>query len=156
VAIHWISTSRLLVVLLLLGMTATLIGSVGCTSVESTVNPVDKAHLKVLGILYGKFLSKHRGRAPANRDQFLDFLNSKRPSWEKIVSSAEQLITSPLDGKPLSVLYGKAYIQLNNQDTFWMAYEREGVNGLHQVINIRGNVEKMDSQQINTLFPEQR
>lgn len=146
--------SRLLVVLLLLGISTTFVGSVGCSSAEPVVDPVDQAHLKVLGILYGKFLSKNRGRAPINQDQFLDYLSAKRPSWEKIVNSAEQLMTSPIDGKPLVVLYGKAYDRQDSLGTSWIAYESEGINGRHQVINIRGDVEKMDAQQLKQLFPE--
>ncbi len=146
--------SRLLVVLLLFGISATFVGSVGCSSAEPAVDPVDRAHLKVLGILYGKFLSKNRGQAPANQDQFLDYLRAKRPSWEKIVNSAEQLMASPADGKPFVVLYGKAYSRQDSLGTSWMAYELEGVNGRHQIINIRGDVEKMDAQQLEQLFPE--
>ncbi len=140
---------------MLLGIATTLPGTTGCDSVEPATTSVDQAHLKVLGILYGKFLSKNRGQAPLNRKQFVEYLNSKRLSWEKLANDAEQFLTSPFDGKPLIVLYGKSYHQVNRQGTFWMAYENEGVDGSHRVINIRGDVEKMDPQQIKQLFPEQ-
>ncbi len=136
-----------------LGCVVTLTTSVGCGG-SKPVGPttVDEAQVKVLGILYGKFLGTTRGRAPKDQQQFVDYLNSNRPSWEKIVDSPEQLLTSPRDGQPFVVLYGEAYKGQPNSATPWMAYERDGFDGKKQLINIRGAVSEMDAAEISSLF----
>ncbi len=144
---------RKLIACIALGCLIALPTSVGCGS-SKPVGPstVDEAHLKVLGILYGKFLGSTRGRAPKDQQQFVNYLNSKRPSWEKIVDSPQQLLTSPRDGKPFVVLYGEAYRRQPNSVTPWMAHEQEGLDGKQQVISIRGSVKEMDSAEVASLF----
>ncbi len=131
-------------------------GAVGCGSAPTQTDRKDEVHMKVLGILYGKYLSQHRGQPPANEAQFVQYLSSTPASWEKIVETPEQLLTSPRDGKPLLVLYGQAYTGQNNREKFWMARESEGVDGQYQVLNIRGDVETMEAQTVNELFPESK
>lgn len=86
--------------------------------------------MKVLGILYGKYVSRSRGAAPASQEQFVEFLNTTRPSWEKIVSAADQLTNSPRDGQPLIMLYGDAYTKQRSSVAPYVAYEAEGVDGM--------------------------
>jgi len=129
--------------------------STGCGEAEPVETRVEQAHLQVLGILYGKFLSKSRGQAPADEAEFLGYLNSKRPSWEKIVDSADQLLISPYNEQPLVILYGEQYERLNTNGSLWMAHEQAGAGAQQRVVNIRGDVEIMDTQQLQQLFPTQ-
>lgn len=131
---------------------ASLIMILGCGTETPAVNAKDQAQYKVLGILYGKFVSGTRGRAPSDQEQFLNYLSSKKPSWEKIVSSAEQLVVSPRDGKPLVVLYGEAYANQKSSVAPWVAYEQEGIDGTHLAVNIRGTIEEMDSAKLKARF----
>lgn len=148
---------------LLFFLVALLILPAGCGEPEVTESRLDQAHLKVLGIMYGKFMSERRGQAPKNEEEFLGYLNANRPSWEKIVDSAEQLLASPYNQKPLVIFYGDQYTKRNTNGSLWMAYEQAGGGqagdeqakggGQQRVISIRGNVELVDSQQLQQMFP---
>ena len=127
-------------------------GSLGCGSAVPTSDPLKEAHLKVLGKLYGKFLSRSRGQAPASQEQFVEYLNSKPANWDKIVSSADQLLLSPYDQEPLVVFYGAEYDKQNRNNSIWMAYERVGSEGTHRLISIRGTTEQKTSDEVQQLF----
>lgn len=128
---------------------------VGCSKSSTADLSAERAQMKVLGILYGKFISGSRGAAPKGQEQFVEYLSSTKASWEKLVDSPEQLLESPRDGKPLVMLYGNAYKKQPAGAAPWLAHEQEGVDGKKWAVNIRGMVEEMDSEQIKSLFPEQ-
>lgn len=128
---------------------------VGCSNSPTADLSVERAQMKVLGILYGKFISGSRGAAPKSEEQFIEYLSSTKPSWENLVDSPEKLLESPRDGKPLVMLYGNAYKKQPPSAAPWLAHEQEGVEGKKWAVNIRGMVEEMDSEQIKLLFPEQ-
>lgn len=128
---------------------------IGCSSSSTADLSAERAHMKVLGILYGKFVSGSRGAAPNSEEQFIEYLSSTKPSWENLVNSPEKLLESPRDGKPLVMLYGNAYKKQPRSAAPWLAHEQEGVEGKKWAVNIRGMVEEMDSEQIKSLFPEQ-
>lgn len=131
---------------------ASLMMILGCGTETPAVNAKDQAQYKVLGILYGKFVSGTRGRAPANQEQFVDYLNTTKPSWDKIVGSADQLLVSPRDKKPMKVLYGKEFQQQQPGAAPFVAHDIDGVNGVYYVVNIRGTIEEMDAAKLTAQF----
>ncbi len=138
---------------LLFVITIVFVSSVGCSSSATAPNSDNEARLKVVGILYGKYLKQSRGNASADQKQLAMYLESERPNWEKLAESTEQLLISPRDGKPLVLLGGKELAQQRSEGAFWVAYESEGINGKRQVVSARGLVEEMDEQKIEQVFP---
>ena len=69
------------------------------------------------------------------------------------MSRAEELVASPHEGQSLVILYGQRYAQVNSGGSIWMAYEQEGVDSRHRVLNIRGDVVEMDTQELKQVFP---
>lgn len=126
----------------------------GCSQSVPEVNPKTEAQFKVLGILYGKYMGNTRGRPPAGEEQFLDFLKGKKPSWEKIVSSAEQLLVSPRDNEPIKVLYGEDVTKQRQTATPWIAYEQNGVDGMRQVVSVRGGLKLMDDEELQSVIEQ--
>ena len=124
----------------------------GCDASAPEVNPKTEAQFKVLGILYGKYMGNTRGKPPANAEQFLDFLKGKKPSWEKIVNSAEQLLVSPRDNEPLKVLYGEDVTKQRQTASPWIAYEQSGVDGMRQVVSVRGGLKLMDDAELQSVI----
>ncbi|MEQ8209119.1 MAG: hypothetical protein RH917_04740 [Lacipirellulaceae bacterium] len=138
--------------LLMLGVFLTLASGCGPTQKREPTT-VEQAHLKVLGIMYGKFMSSSRGQAPKNEKELLAYLNANRPSWEKIVGSAEELLISPFNKKPFVIFYGDQFSKHNTDGSLWMAHEQAGDGGQQRAINIRGDVELLDAQQVQQMFP---
>ena len=132
-----------------------LIGVAGCNDAPAVDRDRAEAQLKVLGILYGKYVAANGGRAPASEKQLLAFLESKRPSWEKLVKSPAELLASPYDQQPLIVMYGDDF-GAGAGGSMWVAHEKEGVDGRRTVVSARGAVEQIEQQQLGEYFPESK
>ena len=123
--------------------------SFGCTeSVSNTDAGAEDTRLKLLGIMYGKFLSANGGNPPKDEQQLLRYLESTPRSWEKLVSNPVELLNSPYDGEPLNILYGVEFKKQAEARNPIIGYERTGVNGLQKVITVRGSLKDMKSDQI--------
>lgn len=126
----------------------------GC---ESTVAPTDDravAHMKVLGLLYGQYMSEHSGAPPASQDQFVAYLQREPANWEKLASSPQEFLASARGGESLVVLYGSDVKTPADGGFPWVAYEAQTIDDRRQVVNAQGNVQGMNEQEFAQLFPD--
>lgn len=141
-------------VLFLFGLASCLGSLGGCGSSPSpTELTQDEAQLKVLGILYGKFMRNHRGRGPKDRQEFLEYLRTTPRSWEKMADSAEQFTVSTRDGQPVVLLLGDVSKYQDDRGDIWVGYEAEGVDSQRKIFSIRGRVREIDEQELENYFP---
>jgi hypothetical protein len=127
----------------------------GCASGPADSGALDRetAHLKVVGLLYGRYMQAHGGAAPSDQDKFVAYIQREPENWNRLAPTAADLLTSPRDAQPLVILYGGAVEEPVDGGFPWIAHEKTGVAGRRLAVNARGNVELMTSQEIDQLFP---
>lgn len=130
-----------------------LLVAVGCGSQSAPIAKEGQDQLKVLGMLYGMFMSEHRGAAPVDQAEFVSFLGLEPANWEKIAGSPEELLNSPRTGEPLVVLYGEQARSREEGEFPWIAYESQPVDGRRLIVNARGNVQAVDEDELSQLVP---
>jgi hypothetical protein len=99
----------------MLGRKAALLGwlvlaalSLGCDTGPTEEQVSSHMRLKGVAVFYGRYQSAHRGQTPQSEKDFLDFLSSMQPAELETfgASTPEDLLRSPIDGKPYIVHYG--------------------------------------------------
>lgn len=126
--------------------------STGCGTPSSAKLDSSQSHMKVVGLLYGMYESNY-GEPPASQERFEAFLQQAPANWEKIASTPQQLLTSPRDAKPLTIVYGK---KASTADDPWVVYEAEPVDGSRLMANSRGSVKLVDEQEFQQLIPSSK
>jgi hypothetical protein len=111
-----------------------------------------RAAMRMVGVEYSRYQSAHNGQPPPDEAAFRSFLDvqiSKTPDYG--VKSADELLTTTRDGQPLKVVYGKKAGPPDQPDTPWAAYEQTGVDGKRLVVNTRGTVVELASDEVNRI-----
>ncbi len=125
----------------------------GCDSPPPQNGSQGEPQLRLLGMLYGNYLAKHGGKAPANEDQWLKFLESQgRQLKSHGIENVESLLTSPRDGKKLVVLYGNKIVNDGPGGLPWVAYEQTSAAGNRYAIGARGVAQEMNPEQFSEVF----
>jgi hypothetical protein len=90
------------------------------------------------------------GRPPRDEAEFKEFINKQggKVLEKSGVSSADELLVSEHDGKPLVVLYQKP---TSGKAAGIIAYEAEGVDGVRDVGYELGNIVEMNEEQFSEL-----
>lgn len=129
-----------LVVVLLVGCVA----NIGCNSGSSASSQARRQQTSRLRLVVGMFVSSQQalGRPPRDEAEFKQYINQNgsRVLEHAGVSSADELLVSERDGKPLVVLYQPTPQQ---KATGVIAYEAEGVDGRRDVGFQLGNIQSM-------------
>jgi hypothetical protein len=131
---------------LLIGLAATL----GCGGVSPTGGGDDFQTRRMLGLVatfYGDFLSE-RGAPPKDEADFRAFLQERSKRLERMSLSADELLTSPRDGQPFVIVYGKRVAPPDSPNTPWAAYEKEGVDGKRLAAQVRGQIVELTADEI--------
>jgi hypothetical protein len=125
----------------------------GCGSSKEQSVGGDESRLRILGRLYGEFLSQHNSQAPKNEAELIEFID-KSSEFLKTqgIESSQELFISPRDEEPLVVLYGKDMIPDGPGGLPWVAYESKGANGKKFLIGARGTTEEMTPEQIEAII----
>jgi hypothetical protein len=137
---------RIGAVALLLGLAATL----GCGGVSPTGGGDDFQTRRLLGqvaTFYGDFLAE-RGAPPKDEAAFRAFLQERSQQLERMKLDVDSLLTSPRDGQPFVVVYGKRVAPAASPNTPWAAYEQTGVDGKRLAAQVRGQIVEMTSEEI--------
>jgi hypothetical protein len=94
---------RLGIGLLILLSTGSFLG--GCSSGPS--GAIESPRLHVIAVLYGRYLSAHDGQMPADRDEFIAFINAnaREVLLRRGFNSAEEILAESADKPRLIVLY---------------------------------------------------
>jgi hypothetical protein len=126
----------------------------GCHS-RSESRPREQSGLKQLVLIYGHYLSRHRGRPPANEAEFKKYVDSLRPADLASfgVDDVSQIFLSNRDGKPYVVIYGQAKGPSGPDGSPVIAYEQDGKGGKRWVASATGAVEEVDEARFRQLVP---
>lgn len=118
----------------------------GCGSKNPVATGIDRdtrIRLNILANSYRDYLSVHRGRPPQDMKVFREFLQSRSDELNTykergIVNSVEELLFSARDGKPFTFVFGKPLKVSQSPDAFWVAYEKQGVDGNRLAVSTYG------------------
>ncbi len=129
------------------------LGLAGCGGSAPTSAPdAGTTQLRMVGGLYGKYLSDHAGAAPANEAQFVAALEHNSAGWKKIVATPQAFLTSPRDKKPLVMVYGSVLKDSPETGFPPVAHEAEDVDGQIMVIDARGTAMLKSAADVSKLF----
>jgi hypothetical protein len=101
--------------------------------------PDNARQFKAVAIMYGRYLSSHAGKHPANEEELREFVEKQGASTLKRfgLASPEELFVSPRDKQPLVwVLQGTGTNPV-------IAYEEQGLEGSRVVVTALGTVEEL-------------
>ncbi|TWU22574.1 hypothetical protein [Bythopirellula polymerisocia] len=136
-----------------LAFVSIIFSTIGCGSGSSSSSQTEDVHLKVLGLLYGQFMSQSAGKAPANQKVFLEYLKSDSANWDNLAPSAEDFLSKSGDGTELTVLFGSEVKTPEDGGLPWVAFEKLPEENKYRVVNARGFVRLVDKQELDQLFP---
>jgi hypothetical protein len=120
----------------------------GCGGGQSQSEETEQSHIKVLAIMYGKFMRPNRGQPPANEKAFREYVEAQDNRLVKKIGGVDQMFISERDQKPYVVFYGKDAQKANGV----VAYEQEGVGGKRFVAD-ELVVEELDEEQFRKRVP---
>ncbi|MEO2045870.1 MAG: hypothetical protein ABGX16_04785 [Pirellulales bacterium] len=125
----------------------------GCNSKITSEADTASAQFRLLGRMYGEYLAIHRGIAPPDEKSFTKFLQSHNDRLAQAdISQVGELLVSPRDGQPLTVLYGKQSIAEGPGGLPWAAFEQTGLAGKRCAIGARVTVEEMEQERFDQVF----
>jgi hypothetical protein len=115
-----------------------------------------EVHLKALAVGYGMFIGNHRGRPPADEEEFKAFLRSLPP--EQLPGQPgdiDALFVSPRDNQPYVVRYNIGSTMPGpGQPMEVVAYEQTGVGGRRYVAFALGGVEEVSEDELEKIIPD--
>lgn len=124
----------------------------GCGAAQPADDRRSTDHMKVVGLLLAEYASSHGGAMPATQEDFVKFLEREPANWNKLVSAPAELLNSPRNGKPLTLVLGAKPKEPADGSLPWIAYESEGVDGKHFMVNLRGNVREVSTAELAQYF----
>jgi hypothetical protein len=126
----------------------------GCSS-RAKETAREQSHLRRLALVYGRFLSQHRGQPPANEAEFKKFAQSIPAANLAAfgISDPNGIFVSNRDKKPYIVIYGKPKGPPGPGGSPVIAYEQEGKGGKRFVASAVGAVEEVDAVRFRELAP---
>jgi hypothetical protein len=132
---------------------ATCLTGSGCGRSQRQKQAIQQANLREIAVLYGQFQASHRGQAPANEAEFIEFLRSAGGKGPKsaVDGAAALLPSSPRDGKPYVIVYGQPKTQPGPGVMAIVAYEHDGMEGKRLVANSLGMILEVDQTRFEQL-----
>jgi hypothetical protein len=127
---------------------------VGCGGVSRTGGGDDfqaRRSISELASFYGDYMSEHAGAPPADEAAFRAFLQQRSAGIERMdVGGVDGLLTSPRDGQPFVVIYGKRIAPADSPNTPWAVYEQTGVDGKRLAAQVRGEIVELTDAEISS------
>jgi hypothetical protein len=124
------------------------LGLIGCAKSESNQTTED-AHIKQLAVYYGLYLSKHKGKPPANEEVFKNYVAEALKSRQS-QDSVDKVFTSPRDNQAYVVRFEKSS---NASKPVVFVYEKAGKDGKRFVAFSQGATELVDDTRFKELVP---
>jgi hypothetical protein len=110
--------------------------------------------LQVLGREYGRYLVDHNDAPPKDEAAFRAYLESQMTRLKSYgVKQVDDLLKSPRDGQPLTIVCGQRIAAPDQPDLVWAAFEQTGVDGKRLACNVRGGVEELDATAFQQRIP---
>ena len=128
-----------------------VVATTGCAG-GSNSPPSNEALLAIENV--GKWFQLYRadntGKPPSDEEAFLTFVNRKLSERGQETVDREKLLTSPRDGEPYVVLYGK--INSGNQESNLVAYEKTGAYGTKLIVTELGRSRVVEDSDLQTIL----
>jgi hypothetical protein len=126
----------------------------GCGSQKKSLAR-QQSGLKKLAIVYGRFLSQHRGKPPANEAEFKTYVQSFSPAnlTSFGIDDSNRVFISNRDNKPYVIIYGQPKGPPGPGGSPVIAYEQQGEAGMRWVASALGAVEEVDEARFRQLVP---
>lgn len=102
---------------------------------------------------YGEYLGLHRSVPPRDAATFRTFLES-RPNElkQRRIDDLNQLLKSPRDGQPYTIVCGKRRAPADAPQYPWAAYEQTGVDGKRMAVQVRGGAHELSQEEFAREF----
>jgi hypothetical protein len=133
-------------------MLVSLVGCGGTTGGGSDLSVGDYGNIRSLSAMYDLYTQEHKGKTPANEQEFRAFMQTNQDVLEKTGRTIDEVMTSPRSGEPFVMVYGKPPIQSKGMS--YIGYENSPVDGKRLVIGLRGMYEELDEAEFKKLFPD--
>lgn len=129
------------------------LATAGCGGVSHSP-PSGEAMLAIEDVAkwYQLYRAGNAGKQPADEDAFLAFINSKLTERGQEAGDRKELLTSPRDGEPYVVRYGK--VSSRDQEGDLVAYERNGVNGTKLIVTELARSREVDESELQSLLSD--
>ena len=129
-----------------------LLMSMGCgSSNEAKAKRQESSRLKNLSLLYGRFLSAHRGVPPKDEAEFKGFVASLPDEAKTHIPPVDELFVSERDNQPYVIVYGKS---TSGGPADIIGYEQTGVGGKRFIANSVGAVQEVDAETFSKRVPD--
>jgi hypothetical protein len=128
----------------------------GCTGKQSESKERETSGLKQLSVMYGRFLSRHRGQPPANEKEFKEFVKSVTAGQPSGPVDVDRLFISNRDNQPYVIIYGPVTGPATPSGGPVFAYEKTGLEGKRFVAATTTAVIEVDEAQFKQLVPKAR
>jgi hypothetical protein len=99
---------------------------------------------------YQLYRSDNGGKQPADESAFLAFINSKLTERGQETVDRKELLTSPRDGEPYVIRYGK--VSSRDQENNLVAYEKIGANGTKLIVSELARSREVDESELQSLL----
>ena len=98
-----------------------------------------RRQLSLVAEIYGDYLGTHGNAAPKDDAEFRVFLTEYAAKRLKAynVADVDELLKSPRDGQPFTIVCGKRLAPPDSPNTPWAAYEQTGVDGTRLAAQVR-------------------
>jgi hypothetical protein len=130
---------------------------IGCRDAAAPAgnDALARRQVSLVAMLYGQYLQSHNNLPPADEAAFRSFLNEYGGSRlkEYNIDNLDKLLTSPRDGQPFGIVYGKRLAPADSPGTPWAAYEKTGVDGKRLAAQARGATVELTPEQFAATFP---
>lgn len=123
----------------------------GCTSAETKqAAEQQESHLKVVGLLYGQYLGRHRGQAPPDEAAFREFIEENgAPMLESFGMTGADVLVSERDQLPYTIVFAGSKPATTPDGMQVIAYEQQGVEGKIFIANNLGAVTEIEASQLS-------
>lgn len=121
----------------------------GC-SFSNPEPPSGQLEIEKAGSWFHLFRRRHRGKAPKDEAEFIQFIEAEFASLGETVDGMDML-TSPRDGQTFEMLYGTKAASKNPEENV-AGYEREGYGGKKLVAFETGPSKEVDDAELQSLL----
>lgn len=138
---------------LLIGLIVVATSGCGGGAAKQKAVEENASNLKPLAVLYGRFCQQHRGKGPANEEEFKKFVQAFSADELKTIgaTSADDVFVSARDKQPFQIRYG---LQMAGAAEV-IAWEQTGADGRRMIGNSLGAVEEVDEATFQQRVPQQ-
>lgn len=123
----------------------------GC-SFSDPKPPSGQLEIEKAGSWFHLFRRRHRGKAPKDEAEFIQFIEAEFASLGETVDGLAML-TSPRDGQTYEMLYGVKASSKNPEENV-AGYEREGYGGKKLVAFENGPSKEVDEGELQSLLAQ--